>query len=87
MTTRSGLRKSSRAAPSLRNSGFETTLTRWFGQRAMVSRTLPFVPTGTVLFNTTIFFSFMNRPMDLGDAQHMTHIGGAVFIPVAFPPL
>ncbi len=54
-TTRSGFMKSWTAAPSLRNSGLEQT---WNGRvvwRRIASRTLPAVPTGTVLLVMTIF--------------------------------
>ncbi len=53
MTTRSGRRKSSTAAPSLRNSGLFTTTTRC-GADATIARTRAAVPTGTVLLSTTI---------------------------------
>ena len=62
-TTRSGLRKSSTAAPSFRNSGFDTT---WNGKRAScatAARTLSAVPTGTVLFVTTTISRDMCRPI------------------------
>ena len=54
MTTRSGLRKSSTAAPSFRNSGFETTANGCFVGAATTSLTLAAVPTGTVDLLTTI---------------------------------
>ena len=54
MTTRSGFMKSSTAAPSLRNSGFETTAKGWEVIPAMTVRTRAAVPTGTVDLVTTI---------------------------------
>jgi hypothetical protein len=48
MTTRSGLRKSSTAVPSFRNSGFETTAKGWALTAATAVRTFSVVPTGTV---------------------------------------
>ena len=51
ITTRSGRRKSLTASPSLRNSGFDTTWTRWRASRTS-RRTRAFVPTGTVLLRT-----------------------------------
>jgi hypothetical protein len=57
---RSGRMKSSTAAPSLRNSGLETTEKSMFAFRfasssAMAARTLSAVPTGTVdLVATTL---------------------------------
>ena len=58
MTMRSGRMKSSIAAPSFRNSGFETTangstVPRRCSSAAIVARTLSAVPTGTVLLSTT----------------------------------
>ena len=52
MTTRSGLRKSSTAAPCLRNSGFDTTENGCVVSRRIASRTSYDVPTGTVLLST-----------------------------------
>jgi hypothetical protein len=52
ITTRSGLRKSSTAAPCFRNSGFDTTEKGWVVSRRMTSRTFSDVPTGTVLLST-----------------------------------
>jgi hypothetical protein len=52
-TTRSGRWKSSRAAPSFRNSGFETTSTSNRAFASMISWIRSVVPTGTVLFATT----------------------------------
>ena len=57
--TRSGFMKSSTAAPSFRNSGFEHT---WNGVRvrsAIAARTFSAVPTGTVLLVTTTLGWFM----------------------------
>ena len=54
MTTRSGLRKSSMAEPSLRNSGFETTLKGCLVFVRTSSATFFAVPTGTVLLVTTM---------------------------------
>ena len=52
ITTRSGFRKSSIAAPCLRNSGLLTTLNGCVVSRRMMSRTRAAVPTGTVLLST-----------------------------------
>jgi hypothetical protein len=52
-TTRSGFWKSSSAAPSLRNSGLETTSTSTLAFRVTSSCTRSLVPTGTVLFSTS----------------------------------
>jgi hypothetical protein len=59
MTTRSGFMKSWIAAPSFRNSGFETTSNsmlapRSFSVASSCARTLSAVPTGTVDFVITI---------------------------------
>jgi hypothetical protein len=48
MTTRSGFMKSSMAAPSFMNSGFETTSNSCFAIGIITSRTRRCVPTGTV---------------------------------------
>ena len=61
--TRSGFRKSSRAAPSLRNSGLETTENEWEVAAPMAVRSLAFVPTGTVDLTTTTFGASMARAM------------------------
>jgi hypothetical protein len=53
-TTRSGLRKSLIAAPSLRNSGLSAMWNGYLVCSAMRSRTLKLVPTGTVDFMTTV---------------------------------
>ena len=58
-TTRSGFMKSAMAAPSLRNSGFDTTSNstdapRAASVRSSSVRTLSAVPTGTVDFVTTM---------------------------------
>ena len=45
--------KSSMAAPSFRNSGFETTSNGWAVTPRSVSATLSALPTGTVLLFTT----------------------------------
>ncbi len=62
---RSGFSKSFTAAPSLRNSGLETTsksiFVFWFS--AMIFFTRSAVPTGTVLLLTTILYSFMYLPI------------------------
>ncbi len=52
MTTRSGFMKSSTAAPSFRNSGFEHTETGWSVSACASSCTLSAVPTGTVDLST-----------------------------------
>ena len=68
MTTRSGRMKSSTAAPSFRNSGFETTAKPMSAPRresssAIASRTRSAVPTGTVDLSMTILCSVMRVPM------------------------
>ena len=70
ITTRSGFMKSSMAAPSLRNSGLETTSNSKAAPRAAnssltASRTLSAVPTGTVDLSTMILKPFMARPISL----------------------
>jgi len=50
---RSGIRQSSTAVPSLRNSGLETTSKSWLVAARIASRTRSQVPTGTVLLTTT----------------------------------
>ncbi len=55
MTTRSGLVKSSIAAPSLRNSGLLATWNGTSVTSAMRRVSSALVPTGTVLLMTTIF--------------------------------
>ncbi len=52
-TTRSGRMKSSMAAPSFRNSGFETTSKGWEVCWRTISATFSALPTGTVLLFTT----------------------------------
>ncbi len=66
MTMRSGRMQSATAAPSFRNSGFETTskarspsAPRAASPSASFARTLSAVPTGTVDLVTTTFGSFM----------------------------
>ena len=54
ITTRSGLRKSSTAVPSFRNSGFETTAKGCFVSDDTTSLTRAAVPTGTVDLLTRI---------------------------------
>ncbi len=63
ITTRSGRRKSSTAAPSFRNSGFETIARGWVVRLVISLRTRAAVPTGTVDFKTTVFGPFMARAM------------------------
>jgi hypothetical protein len=53
ITTRSGFRKSSTAAPCFRNSGLLTTLNGWLVSFRMAARTSSDVPAGTVLLSTT----------------------------------
>ena len=65
---RSGRMKSSTAAPSLRNSGLDTTQNAWFAPRlasssATAARTLSAVPTGTVDLFTITRSPLMWRPM------------------------
>jgi hypothetical protein len=68
-TTRSGFMKSSTAAPSFRNSGLEQTWKGVFVSLAICARTFLAVPTGTVLFVTTTFVSFMCRPIVVATAS------------------
>jgi hypothetical protein len=68
ITMRSGRMKSSTAAPSFRNSGFDTTANgistpRFFNASAMTSRTRSAVPTGTVDLSTTIVQPFIRSPI------------------------
>jgi len=67
-TTRSGFMKSAMAAPSLRNSGFDTVSNSMVDRRAFrvsatASRTLSAVPTGTVDLVTITLYSLMCSPM------------------------
>jgi len=68
ITTRSGRMKSSTAAPSFRNSGFDTTVNGTAAPRsasaaAIAARTASAVPTGTVDLSTTIRCAAMCRPI------------------------
>ena len=72
--TRSGLMKSLMAAPSLRNSGFETMSNSTAALRApairpTASRTLSAVPTGTVDLVITTLYSLMCSPMERATAS------------------
>jgi hypothetical protein len=74
ITTRSGRMKSSTAAPSFRNSGFDTTANGVSTPRARSSslttaRTRSAVPTGTVDLSTMILYSVIRRPMFLAAAR------------------
>ncbi len=60
-STRSGFMKSSTAAPSLRNSGLETTANGCRASGAMIFLISAAVPTGDVLLLTTILEPFMAR--------------------------
>ena len=62
-TTRSGFMKSSTAAPSFRNSGFEQTWNGLFVYLAISARTFSAVPTGTVLFVITILGARIRWPI------------------------
>ena len=84
-TTRSGFMKSSIAAPSLRNSGFETTSNSMFAPRALSvssirARTLSPVPTGTVDLVTTTRVLGHVLADRRGDRQHIFQIGRAVLV-------
>ena len=68
-TTRSGFMKSSMAAPSFRNSGFETTSKGSSVTSRMASRTLAAVPTGTVDLSTTTRWPFMASPIERAAAR------------------
>ena len=66
-TTRSGFMKSSTAAPSFKNSGFDTVSNSTAAPRSAsaaltASRTLSAVPTGTVDLVITTLYSLMYRP-------------------------
>ena len=63
MTTRSGLVKSSSAAPSFKNSGLLTTSKVCLVLAAMAARTFLLVPTGTVLLSTTVLWPSMCVPI------------------------
>ena len=65
MTTRSGFMKSSIAAPSLRNSGFEHTANGSAVSDCTAARTFSAVPTGTVDLVTITLWPFMLRPISL----------------------
>ncbi len=72
--TRSGLRKSLTAAPSLRNSGLLTTSKPMLAPRAassslIAARTLSAVPTGTVDLSTTTAYLHRWRPMSRATAS------------------
>ena len=77
MTMRSGLMKSSTAAPSFRNSGLETTSNSIFDAarverlRRLRSRTLSAVPTGTVDLSTTTRYSRHVLADGLAPPQHV----------------
>ena len=73
-TTRSGRMKSSMAAPSLRNSGFDTTSNstsalRFVSDSATAAPTLSPVPTGTVDLVTTTLYSVMCSPIERATAS------------------
>ncbi len=57
--------KSSTAAPSFRNSGFEATSKSILVIFLISSRTISVVPTGTVLFVTITLYESRLFPMDL----------------------
>jgi len=61
--TRSGFMKSSTAAPSFRNSGFEQTWNGVLVCLATSARTFSAVPTGTVLLVITVFELFICWPI------------------------
>ena len=74
MTMRSGRMQSATAAPSLRNSGFETTSKARSEPRspstcAIFALTLSAVPTGTVDLVTTTFGSAMCQAMVAATAR------------------
>jgi hypothetical protein len=68
-TTRSGRMKSSIAAPSFRNSGFETTSKGWEVLFPRTSATFSALPTGTVLLSTTTTCRVMCRPISAAAAS------------------
>ncbi len=77
--------KSAIAAPSLRNSGFETTSNSTFAPRSpsvcsMRSRTLSAVPTGTVDLSTIDPVLGHVAADGLGDGQHVRQVGRAVLL-------
>src|SRR5438477_622585 len=88
-TMRSGRIKSSTAAPSVRNSGFDTTAKgvsapRLRSSSATAPRTLPAVPTGTVDLSTITRYSVMSRPMLRGTVPvELPRLESAVFAMVA----
>ena len=74
MMIRSGFMKSSTAAPSFRNSGFDTTAysictPRATSSASIAARTASAVPTGTVLLSTTTLWSVIRRPMSRAAAS------------------
>jgi len=71
MTTRSGFKKSSSAAPSFKNSGLLTTSNSTLVCAAITSRTLSAVPTGTVLLSTTTVYFLRARPTSLAAAHNI----------------
>ena len=83
---RSGFMKSSIAAPSFRNSGFETTSNSIAraalaqASAAISARTLSAVPTGTVDLSTTMRYSVMCWPIVARDREHVRQIGRAVLV-------
>ncbi len=68
-TTRSGRMKSSIAAPSFRNSGFETTSKGCFAVSRRTAATLSAEPTGTVDLFTTTAYPVRVRPMSPAAAR------------------
>ena len=84
-TTRSGFMKSAIAAPSFRNSGFDTTsnstsaLAALAGSPATSSRTLSAVPTGTVRLGHDDGVRRKILADGAGHLHHMAEIGRAVF--------
>ena len=77
--------QSATAAPSFRNSGFETT-SKWSPEpraaspSAIFARTLSAVPTGTVDLVTTTFGSAMCAAIVAGDGEHVAEVGRAVLV-------
>ena len=85
MTMRSGRMQSATAAPSLRNSGLETTSKRRseprpFKTSAIFARTLSAVPTGTVDLVTTTFGSAMCPAMVAATASTYLQVRRAVLV-------
>ena len=77
-TTRSGLLKSSIAAPSLRNSGLLATSKETFVTSAIRRASSALVPTGTVLLMTIVLGESKMRGDLAADLPHAAQVRAAV---------